>query len=76
MEQRGLGGGRVMMDARREEAQSGAMVASMAGLTRVMRISALKMALWYVGGDGFCSVCRAGPYISEALGRDDKMGPL
>jgi hypothetical protein len=57
MAQRGLGGRSVMMDMCGVEVSSDAMVASMAGLVRAMRISVLKMAHWFNGGDGFRRVC-------------------
>jgi hypothetical protein len=45
------------MDLRRAVALSGAMVALMAGMTEFMRIFTMKIARWFDGGDGFCSVC-------------------
>jgi hypothetical protein len=56
MVQRGLGGGRMMMDARRVVALSGVVV-STAGTAKIMRIFILKIVRWFVGGDDFCSLC-------------------
>jgi hypothetical protein len=47
MAQRGLGGGRVRMDARRMEALSGVVVVSMAGMMKIMRRFILKVAQWF-----------------------------
>jgi hypothetical protein len=57
MVQQSLGGRSVTMDARREVALFGVVVASMAGTTKFMWIFTLKIAQRFDGGDGFCSVC-------------------
>jgi hypothetical protein len=52
----GLDVGRVMVDKCREEAPSGAMVASLAGSTKFIWILLLETAQWFDSGDDFCSV--------------------
>jgi hypothetical protein len=54
--QRGLDSGRMMVDTCREEASSGAMVASSAGSTKFIQILFLETTQWFDGGDDFCSV--------------------
>jgi hypothetical protein len=53
---RGLHGGRVLFDTSREEAPSGAMVASSAGSAKFMRILTMKIARWFNGCDDFYGV--------------------
>jgi hypothetical protein len=53
---RSLDGGHGLRCVRREEALSGAMVASSAGLAKFMRILTFKIAWRFVGGDDFCTV--------------------
>jgi hypothetical protein len=57
MVQQGLGSVGMMMDVCRVVALSGAMATSMAGIATIIRIFILKIARWFIGGDGFCSIC-------------------
>jgi hypothetical protein len=52
----GLDGGRGIFDTCREEAPSGAMVASSARSAEFMWILTIKIARWFAGDDDFCSV--------------------
>jgi hypothetical protein len=57
MVQRSLEGRHVMMDACNEVAPSGVVVTSIAGTTKFMRISTLKIARRFNKGNDFCCVC-------------------
>jgi hypothetical protein len=54
--QRRFGDGRGLIDSRRAEALSGVMVTSTAGKTKIILIYILRIARWFEGGDGFCSM--------------------
>jgi hypothetical protein len=56
MAQWNLDGSRMIFDTCREEAASGAMVASSAGLTKFMRILTLKMGRRFYDSDDFYGV--------------------
>jgi hypothetical protein len=45
------------MDSRRAEALSDVMITSTARKTLIIMIFILRIARWFEGGDGFCSVC-------------------
>jgi hypothetical protein len=47
----------VMMDARRMDALSGVVVASLVGMTKIMRRFILKVDRWFNGGDDLYSMC-------------------
>jgi hypothetical protein len=57
MVQRDLNGGRVMMDARRAETLFDVVVASMTGMTKIMRRFIPKVARWFDSGHNFYSMC-------------------
>jgi hypothetical protein len=56
MASRSLNGGYGPRCVHREEAPSGAMVASSAGLTKFMQILTMKIAQRFDGGDDICSM--------------------
>jgi hypothetical protein len=56
MEQQSLDGSRMMFDMCKEEASSGSMVVSLAGLKKFMHILTVKMGRWFDGSDDFYSV--------------------
>jgi hypothetical protein len=46
-----------LMVSRKVEAQSDIVATPTAGKTKIILIFILRIARWFEGGDGFCSVC-------------------
>jgi hypothetical protein len=63
---RGLDGGHGIFSTCREEAPSGAMLASSTRSTKFMRILTMKIAWWFDRGDDFYIACRWGALLDKS----------